>query len=315
MLEESINLLYDVIFNPNITNNAFDNEAFKQIKDNLKSEIETVKEQPRIYAGSRLLEIMDDGPYAYHSYCYMDDLKDLTPTNLYSFYKEFLLNNKVEIFVVGDIDIKKITKLIANRFFFNNQNNVNKSLFYKHHSFKEKVYETTEKGNYNQAKVAASVKLKDLTEFETKYVSVIYNLLLGGTTESLLVKNIRENSSLAYYAYSLLNKADNLIVINCGIDEKNYQQVYNLINKSLNDVLEGNFSLEDINKCIMEYISSLKIAYETPAGVLDLMLAEILYNVDDIKTKMAKIKTVTKEDVMNFSKKTTLDTVFMLKGE
>ena len=112
MLEESISLLHEIIFNPNVKNNKFDSNIFKVIKNDLETEIETIKENPRTYANIKMLESMGDMPYSYHGYGYKEDLEKINEKNLYEYYKEFLNKSDVDIYVIGDFDENQIIDLV-----------------------------------------------------------------------------------------------------------------------------------------------------------------------------------------------------------
>jgi len=58
MLEESINYLSDIIFNPNVSNNRFDKTSFEIIKENTIKQIQSIEEDTRKYSLVKMLESM-----------------------------------------------------------------------------------------------------------------------------------------------------------------------------------------------------------------------------------------------------------------
>ena len=54
VIEESLDFINEIIFNPNISNKCFDNDTFNIIKNRLRSDILSSKEYPKYYAGLRL---------------------------------------------------------------------------------------------------------------------------------------------------------------------------------------------------------------------------------------------------------------------
>ena len=112
MLDESLGLLHELIFNPNVKNAGFDEKLFNIIKKDLKTEIETIRENSKVYATTEMLKYFGEGkPYSYQGYGYLEDLEVLTPKNLYEYYKEFLKTSEVDIYVVGDVEEKYIEKI------------------------------------------------------------------------------------------------------------------------------------------------------------------------------------------------------------
>ena len=78
---------------------------------------------------------------------------------------------------------------------------------------------------------------------------------------------------------------------------------------------EGRFTEEDIKKSQVEYISSLDVLLATPTGLIDSKMANYLNLSDELEVRKEKIMKVTKKDIMEFSKKVYIDTIYLLKGE
>ena len=316
MLEESLDLLFEVLFNPNVINSKFPSQQFEQIKKDLLLEAETIKEQPRVYSNFKMLEKMGGKqPYAYHGYCYPEDLDKITEENLYDYYKQVLQTNLVNIFVVGDFDFDEMEQLIRQKFKIDTMKKPKKDILIKHEKFRVRSQKAVEIADYQQSKLSIGCKIREMTDFEFRYVSGIYSMLLGGHGDSILMKNVREKESLAYYANSFLNKADSILMINCGIDGKNFDKTVRIIKKSMKQVIDGEFSEEDIKKCQLEYLASLDMATTNSGSLIDLKLSEYLGLTDDIEIRKKQVMKVTKEDLINFGTKVCIDTIYLLKGE
>ena len=66
-LDEVLSLPFEMLLNPNIKNNEFDNRSFNIIKNRIKSDIESMKENAAKYAIRRSLNNMDDNsPSSYY---------------------------------------------------------------------------------------------------------------------------------------------------------------------------------------------------------------------------------------------------------
>ena len=74
------------------------------------------------------------------------------------------------------------------------------------------------------------------------YALMVYNGILGGGPHSKLFQNVRERESLAYYAFSKLEKTKGLLLISCGIDFNNYEKTLDIIQKQLEDIKDGKIS-------------------------------------------------------------------------
>lgn len=315
MLQESLNLLHDVIFSPLVNNEHFNKEYLELIKFEHHADTITIGENPRAYSQIALLENMDEGmPYTFTGYSDLEILEKINEFNLYEYYKKFLKNNRVFAIVIGDCDENEVVNYFNEKFLFNNSFSP-KEIVIKHDIIKNKPNVIIEDGDYQQSKLAISFKISDLTDFEYRYVLNIYNAILGTGADSKLMQNIRQQNSLSYYIYSTISKADQLMFINSGIDSKNYNQVLKLIESSMKEIEEGSFTDEEIMKGKIDYIASFDEAMESPSGYIDIILGQILFNASKVSKRKEEIMKVTKEDIMNLSRKIHIDTIYLLRGE
>lgn len=315
MTEKSIDFLQEVIFNPNVENNKFDSNSFNVIKNNMRLQIESVKEDPRKYSMIKMLENMDkDAPYSYHGFGYLDDLDKITEENLYSYYKEFIANSNIEIYIIGDIDFDCIEKLIKEKFKFNVYKKKKDNPNIIHKKIRKKIKTVIEEDDINQSKLTIGCKLSDLTDYERNYVLTLYNIILGGGSDSLLFQTVREKNSLCYYVGSTSNKVDNLLIISSGIAKKNFKKTLSLIKKEMKNIEKGNFSDDLVLSAKIRYNSVLDEMYDYPNQIISAYYAVEVLGVDFPEIRKQKIMDVTKEDIINLSKKIKLDTIYLLGG-
>lgn len=315
MTEKSIEFLSEIIFNPNVENNKFDSNSFNIIKNNMRLQIESVKEDTRKYSMIKMLENMGKKePYSLHGFGYIEDLDKINEENLYDYYKEFLTKSNIEIYVIGDIDFDFIEKLIKEKFKFNVYKKKKDNATIVHNKIRKIAKVVVEEDNINQSKLTIGCKLEGLTEFEKNYVLTLYNIILGGGSESLLFQSIREKHSLCYYVSSSSNKVDNLLIISSGIAKESFKKVLSLIKKELKNMEKGNFSNELIDRAKIRYNSIIDEIYDYPNQIISAYYASEVLGVDFPEIRKQKIMEVTKEDIVNISKKIKLDTIFLLGG-
>lgn len=314
MLEESLQVLHDVIFDPLVEDNHFNKEYLEYIKKENKADTETIKENPKTYSSIRMLSNMEkDMPYTFTDYSDIEILNQINEYSLYEYYQKFMKNNRVFAVVVGDINEDQITNYFKDNFPLVNKK-LDKEIVIKHHHVRDKANVIIEDSDYQQSKLSMAFKIKDLTDFEYRYVLNIYNSILGGGSYNKLMQSIRENNSLAYYVKSGISKADHLMYIVSGIDSKNFDKVIELVEETMKDMIAGNFTEQDIMQSKMEYITSFDEALEHESGYIDIILGQILFDAEEIQKRKEEIMKVTKEDVMKIAEKIYVDTIFLLKG-
>lgn len=312
MLNDSLDLLSEVIFNPNQKNGKFDSNSFNIVKRGILNEIKTLKENPKDYANIKMFENMDkDAPYSYNGYGYLEDLEKIDEKNLYEYYKDFIKTASVDIYVIGNFDEKEMIKIIKEKLNFKTLKKEKIDIYVKNSINKEKTI--IEKDKFNQSKLAIGCKLKDLTDFERKYVINMYNMILGGGFNSKFMQEIREKNSLAYYINSSILKADNILLIQSGISANNFKKVVSSIKKIMKEMERGNIKESELENSKTEYLSLLDEINDSIDSILENKIATSLLNLDEFSVRKEKMKEVTIKDISNLAKKVHIDTIYLLE--
>lgn len=316
MMEESFKFFLEFIFNPNVIDGKFESQTFNNAKNILKEDIESYADNPGRFAFSRIYEIMcPNSVIKYRSTGYIEDLEKVTEENLYEYYKELLTNNEIDIFIIGNIDVKQMEKIIADNFNIDSIKHEQLAHIVKQDDFRTEPRVIKENKNINQSILILGSKLKDITEFERKYVLVLYNYILGGSADSKLFKEVREKNSLCYSISSTHSGIANLEFISAGIDKENYDKAVELIKAEIKNMEDGNFTEEDINQAKITFLASLKEIEDTANGIINIYEAHEYLDYDLLEERAKKIEKVTKEDIINVSKKMYLDTIYLLEGD
>ena len=316
MFEETIKYLSDIIFNPNVTNNKFDSTSFEIIKNNTIKQIQSIEEDTRKYSLVKMLENMGEKEtYSLHGFGYLEDLEDINEENIYEYYKEFIRTSGLDIFIIGDIDFDEVERLFKENFKFNIYHKKDNDFIIEHKKIRKQPKKITEEYPSAQAKLSIGCKIKDLTEFERNYALTIFNMILGGSSESKLFRNVREKNSLCYYISSNSNKIDNLLFITSGITKNNFDKVVKLVKEQISEIRKGNFTDEEIEKAKIRYISLVDEMYDYPSQIISYYYATEILNSDLPEDRKKMVDKVTREDIISVSNKIHMDTIYLLGGE
>lgn len=311
MIKKSIIFLLELIFNPNINENKFEKEYFDLIKKTLEEDIKSLKDDTKKYSLIRLYEEMSDGPFSYRSCGYLEDLDKITSTNLYDYYKTVIENDIIDIFIIGNIE--NTYEEIFNKY-VPNTIRLNENLEHYLTLDKAEEKEIKEKLNINQSKLAIGLKFFNVSDFELKYVSSLYSLILGGSPNSKLFQVVREKNSLCYYINSNVSVLSKTMTIVAGINRKNYEKTIDLIKRELEKIKNGKVSNKDITEAKKIYTSSCKEIYDNQNLIISNYLSYEYANLDLVDTRIKQIKKVTKEDIISFANKVEIDKIFLLEG-
>jgi len=176
---------------------------------------------------------------------------------------------------------------------------------------KEKFVE--ERQQVNQGKLSMGFRTNTRYGDKDYFGLLVYNGILGGGPHSKLFQNVREKASLAYYAFSRIEKTKGLMLISSGIEFENLEKAIEIIKKQLEDIKQGKISDYEFDSTIKALTNSLKEAVDSPSMIISIYLDGIINGVElSPEAIIEGIQKVTKEDVMNVARKIQLDTIFFL---
>lgn len=318
LTKSCINLLFDIIFNPLVEENSFNNEYVESEKKNLKQIIESKIDNKRAYSFERCIEEMyKDEPYGLYKYGYVEDLEKITAKNLYEHYLELINKCKIDIFVSGEIQDAKVQNIIEENEGIKKINPrdaeyvVNKEGTEKRDVKEPKIIE--EHLNVGQGNLVIGLNVNSENE-NTKFITSVYNAILGGGANSKLFQNVREKNSLAYTAGSIYKKQKNALFIRCGIEIANYQKALDTIKEQLEDMKNGNFNEKDVENAKMLIIESIRsIRSEQDSEIIYYYGQELTDGFVSTDEYMEKIKNVSKSDIEEIANGVIINTIYFLR--
>ena len=313
--EESIKFLHEIIFNPDVEEERFKEDKLELVKNNATLALNSIKEDAANYSLIRMSEAYDKtSPISYRMTGYLEDLDKITEENLYEYYERMLDNDYVDIFILGDINEKELLPIIKKYFKFKKVKKRKASYYLPNKKPRKRRLFAKETTKNSQSKLAIACPITKMTDYEKNYSLLLANIILGGTGDSKLFKEVREENSLCYTIRSNYNRLDNLMVINAGIDNVNFDKAVELITKNIQDMKKGKFTDSDINVAKEFYKTSAESLMESPSRIINEVLTEEILGVEPLSERVRKIEKVTKKDIMRACKKINMDTVFLLEG-
>ena len=315
MNKESITLLMDIIFKPNIENNSFLDDNLDKCKKKLEKSIKSLKDNKLKYTLFKLLETTGDMPYAYNSYGYLEDLGKINGENLYNYYKSIIENDLIDIFIVGDVDKLEMKEIFKEYFKARTFKKNNTDVLVRELPREKKILFNEEVDSVNQTQLTILCNINGLTDFERKYALLVYNEILGGSSNSLLFDTVREKNSYAYYINSIVKSYDNIMMIYSGIENGNEDNVLKLIKKVLQNMCKGKFDKDIFENAKETIIASIKASKDSQTGIINTYYAKVLAGSKDFEERIENIKKVDVNDIINVAKKISIHTVYTLKGD
>ncbi len=316
-LKESIDFLYEVIFNPNVKNEEFDNDFFDIIKKENIVKVNSIKDNPNSFAGVEYSKIMYKGTPSYRgSIPTLEELDKVTPKNLYKFYKTLFEGTyRINVIIAGEFeDESTILSLVENKL-KNIKGSKEKLEFKIEHKYNDKLIEKIDSLPYNQSKLYMGYRLNNLTMHEITHVLRVYNTILGTMNDSLLFNIVREENSLCYSIGSYYSKYNPSLTIYAGINKTNYDKTVELIKKCV-ELMKDKKTIEKLipfaKKTINTYLNNY---YDDGRSQINYYFSSEFEYTEDIETIREKIESVTVDEIIALNDKISLSVIYLLKGD
>ena len=308
-------LLLEIAFHPYVENGAFKEEYVKQEKENLKQIIEGKIDNKGSYALERCIEEMyKNKPYGLYKYGYIEDLEQISNTELYQYYLQMLQTCKIDIFASGasQESIEKTIKEDENIQKLKERNIELKPE--EKNEIKQQPNQVTDSMEVTQGKLVLGLDI-DLDKKENlSYITMVYNTILGVGANSKLFQNVREKASLAYTCGSNYIKRKQIILIRAGIEIQNYEKAVDIIQKQLEEIKQGKFNEEDIQSAKnLIYATINNIEEEQDTEISYYFGQELAQNNVTVQEYKQKVEQVSKEQIIEIANAIKINTIYFLK--
>lgn len=312
---ELSSLLCSVIFEPNVSNNAFEEEEVEQERRQLLDLIDSEFNDKRIYANGQLIKNMcANEVFGMKRYGTPEKIKAVTPASLYFTWQNILKTARFEIIYIGDSSADKAQKVFADA--FSDVQRSPSSLQTEVVKSSDDVKHIVENMELSQSKLVMGFRTGTAIPDESVNATRLMCAILGGTASSKLFCNVREKQSLCYYCASRYDSHKGIMTIDSGVEGDNLEKAEKAILKEVEDMKNGIISDFEIEATKMAVINSFRTSNDTVSGI-ETWYANQLFNtsfktVDEIS---AEINAVTKEDIISVAQRLSLDTVYQLKNK
>ncbi len=315
-LEEVIKLPFEMLQNPNVTNDEFDLKQFNLVKERIKREINSLKENPTKLCIRHAIDLMGgDTPTTYPLLGTLKDLEKITPSSLYKTYKKLFKDNVCDIFIIGNLDMDEVVTLIKKYFKNRYINDLNLDILVDNKPVKKEKVKEEDSENV-QANLVMIFNCHELSDKECNVSFQVFNYLFGnGGLTSKLYQSLREKNSLCYGVSSMYLKNDGLLLVQVSLDNSNVKKAISLVKKELKAMQNGEFADSDLEDAKKNIIVSLDLAYDNNVSILNNYVFNVYADLPMIEERKEMYNTISKKDIIDVSKKVKLNTVYIVKGK
>ena len=312
----ALRFLKDTMLFPHLRNGLFpEDELKKQIRNRI-DDLSAEKNNKQRYALKQCVRSLCKGePFATPLGGTAEELQQVTPESLYTYYRSILQKAPVEFYYFGRTAPELLAKRLEEMFsplFSSKQPLIRESVSRP----KDEVLKVNEEAIATQSTLCLGFKTPITLDHPLHPAQVMMKEILADSPVSLLFTNVREKESLCYYCSALSESGKGLFVISCGIDRKNRKRAEDAILSQVEAMRKGLFSEDLLALAKKALINSYKDLYDSPAYLEAWYLRRNLSGMWDSPADMAKrIEGVTRDEIVACAESLVLDTVYFLEGQ
>ena len=315
VLEEVLSTLHTAVFAPNVDEaGAFKEEIVNREREMVVQRIQSIFDDKTRYAQQKLTQLMrPNHPASISANGSLEAVKNVTAATVMEAYKQMLAHDRIDIYVVGDVEPEGMAQRLQKAFPFADREITEQERISNEGSAFEYA---REQQDMKQGKLhigySTPVRFGD-ADFAAMQ---IFNGIFGGYPHAKLFMNVREKESLAYYASSSYSGHYGLVFVLAGIEAANEEKAYTLIQQQLQAMQQGDMTDLELAQTKAMLVNQLKEALDSARGQIEIYdqykdLAETF----SIDTWAARWDAITLADVQRMAQQVALEKVYFLSGK
>lgn len=312
LFKKALDFLKEIMLNPNIINNEFNNKILKEKKEALKTTIARVYEDKMNYSYQRMLLSFcsQDEPITFSNNHTLEEVDKVTSKDLIKLYNDTIRNSKKLIYVYGDIENVSEKLQMFNMLYSQDRECV---LYGNKDYVSKEIKEVKETADVHEGYLDIGMRIDSNYSEEDTYALKVFNNMFGGLFCSTLIKEVREKRSLCYQIGSTYLSLSKIMMINAGIEKEKYDEVIEIIKDELRKYQEGNIDEELLIMSKNDIINSFITINDDPISCINQEFEyEMNITTKNVNEIIDEYKEITKEDIIKVSKFVKIDTIYML---
>lgn len=313
-LEDCISFLFETLLQPNMDRGTFDFKSFQIIKNRMRGEVESLKENPTNYSLRRSLQELYPKSISSKSVLgSIEEIERVTPESLVQTYQEMYEKSYCDIYIIGNLNMDVVSKLILKYFKNRAIKTHDQQVFVKNKKIKSlKKFE--EEGKFVQSNLVVAYQMQNFKKKDYDCVlSVFSEILCGASLNSKLYQYLRNENSLCYRVQTIYQKFDDCLLISVGLDGENKKLAVTLIQKAMKEMAKGKFTEEELSMAKKQLSFAVHMSLDNQNSIVNNYVFHNLVNAPLLEQRDELLMSVTKTDVINLAKKMKLSLIYELK--
>ncbi|WP_192979563.1 EF-P 5-aminopentanol modification-associated protein YfmF [Staphylococcus succinus] len=313
LFEKGLELFREILCNPLISNERFDETFVAQEKSLLTKKLEAMVDNKSQISFLNLLKYMfGDEPYRHLATGQVAYISDVTPESLYHTYQSMLQDDYCAVYVVGNVDEEAVQSQIRTYFELKpKQFKLSQvTAAQQGHNLPQEIVEEDE---VDQAKLNMGFKFPAQYGDPQYFAIVVFNIMFGGDPSSVLFNEVREKQSLAYSIHSQIDAKNGYMFVLSGVSADKYETAKDTIISEFEKFQKGEFDNDKLELAKKVIISQRQESQDRPKSIIEILNNNILLEEDMSESSyIGGIQQVSREDVIALAQETILDTIYIL---
>ena len=317
VLKEAVIFIKEILFYPNILADAFEANTFEREKENLHAYYESISEDKQTYAALALqqlyFQLSEDQKIP--SFGTSELLLTETPESIAAYYHQMLLEDQIDIVVLGDVNEFEVSKLFEHLPFSDRE--VGRSDIFYHQPVRNVIEERSEQEPLAQSKLNLGYNTSIYYGDNRYFALQVFNGIFGGFPHSKLFMNVREKENLAYYASSSIDTFRGMMTVQTGIDGENRNRVLRLISTELENMKNGRITELELVQTKAMLKNQYLLSLDNAGAVIENEYLKYLLPPLELSASewIARMEAVTVTDIQKVAELINLQAIFFLEGE
>ncbi|MGQ0614658.1 MAG: EF-P 5-aminopentanol modification-associated protein YfmF [Planctomycetaceae bacterium] len=289
-------------------------EVLEQERKLQADEADAVFDDKGRYARHRLLEAMCKGePYARPAIGRAAEIRAVTTDAVNQAHRALLDTAEADLFLVGDLSWAAAARFAksfgfpAGRATAPHQPPVLRR--------PARVHTVIERQEVGQGKLELGFRTPIRLGHPLYPGLVLFNMLFGGSPTGKLFKTVREKASLCYSISSGIERSKGLVLVQAGIEVKQYARARRMILDLLDDLRAGKVAGEEEAQARAQLLSGLRVLRDRPGGIIDFALERAVNGLPaDLDGLVRALEKVSVAQAAEAARSVELDTVYFLRN-
>lgn len=303
LMEKALEFLHNIIYRPKMYGSMITKKAVLDKLEETRDIISTIHQDKASLAYFNFLKKISSEIYP-NNFPIESKFDSISQESLTKVYRQMVEEDELKVYVIGDFDQPK-TDTILKSYISQNKTQMDHMKYRISLPDEAKIGDVIETCDVSISRVYIGYKIHIDLDPREEALMELFNIIVGGHAQSKLFKVIREEMHLVYYIYSMYLTENEMFVIHFECESDDEDKGITEVKNILSNLKDGDIQASELDLAKHLLINNYLTLMDHLNGQLKVNIISDLtekspFNMDQ---RVALIESVTKEDLIDFSKR------------